>query len=113
VIKEALACNVPVVSVDVGDVRERIRGIEGCYLAAPDPADLASRLLLVYSGPRRVAGRIKVQDLSLEHVALRLKEFYEEVLLFWQENHARSSSLFAKTPFQEDKPPVNTSPFTR
>src|SRR5262249_2264447 len=42
VIKEALACNVPVVSVDVGDVRDRIQGIEGCYLAAPDPDDLAS-----------------------------------------------------------------------
>src|SRR6266545_1227136 len=50
VIKEALACNVPVVSVEVGDVRERIEGIAGCYLAAPDPADLASKLALVHAG---------------------------------------------------------------
>ena len=37
IIKEALACNRPVVSVDVGDVRERIRGVDGCFLARPDP----------------------------------------------------------------------------
>ena len=91
VIKEALACNVPVVSVDVGDVRERIEGIAGCYLAAPDPADLASKLALIHAGPRRVAGRIKVQHLSLEHVALLLKEFYEEVLLSWRADHAHLS----------------------
>jgi teichuronic acid biosynthesis glycosyltransferase TuaC len=96
VIKEALACNVPVVSVDVGDVRERIQGIEGCYLAASETADLASKLALVHAGPRRVAARIKIRDLSIEHVALRLKEFYEEVLLSWRRNHVRSSSLFAK-----------------
>lgn len=32
VIKEALACNLPVLSTDVGDVRERIDGIPGCKL---------------------------------------------------------------------------------
>ena len=42
IVKEALACDLPVVSVDVGDVRERISGIAGCYLAAPDPVDLAA-----------------------------------------------------------------------
>lgn len=81
IVKEALACNIPVVSVDVGDVRERIQGIDGCYLALPDPDDLAAKLRLVYTGSRRVGGRINMQELSLERVALRLKEFYGEVLL--------------------------------
>jgi hypothetical protein len=79
VVKEALACNLPVVSVDVGDVRERIKGIEGCYLASPNPEDLASKLRLVNAGPGRVASRINAQEISLEHVASRLKEFYESV----------------------------------
>jgi glycosyltransferase involved in cell wall biosynthesis len=82
IIKEALACNVPIVSVDVGDVRERIQGIEGCYLALPEPEDLAAKLCLTYAGQRRIAGRVKVQELSLEHIALRLKAFYREVLAF-------------------------------
>jgi glycosyltransferase involved in cell wall biosynthesis len=80
VVKEALACDVPVVSVDVGDVRERIEGIAGCYIALPEPGDLAAKLCMVYGGLQRVPGRINVQELSLERVALRLKEFYGEVL---------------------------------
>lgn len=80
VIKEALACNVPIVSVDVGDVSERIEGIEGCYLALPDSDDLAAKLHLVYAGPHRVAGREKIQELSLQRVAVRLKEFYRDLL---------------------------------
>jgi glycosyltransferase involved in cell wall biosynthesis len=80
VVKEALACNIPVVSADVGDVRERIQGIEGCYLAVPEPGDLAAKLLMVHAGSRRVVSRIKMHELSLERVALQLKEFYSEVL---------------------------------
>ena len=58
----------PIVSVDVGDVRERIEGIHGCYLALPESDDLSAKLRLVYSGPDRVAGRIKMQDLSVERI---------------------------------------------
>ena len=80
IIKEALACDLPVVSVDVGDVRERIEGIEGCYIGRPDPDDLAAKLSLVYVSQRRIAGRLNMQDLSLERVALRLKTFYQQLV---------------------------------
>ncbi len=80
IVKEALACNVPVVSVDVGDVAERIEGIEGCYLAESDAVDLAEKLRRVHDGPRRVQGRERMQDLSIERIAERLGDFYEEVL---------------------------------
>jgi glycosyltransferase involved in cell wall biosynthesis len=80
VIKEALACDVPVVSVDVGDVGEMISGIKGCYIALPDPHDLSAKLHLVGSERGRIAGRRKVEHLSLEHTALKLKTFYLEVL---------------------------------
>jgi teichuronic acid biosynthesis glycosyltransferase TuaC len=81
VIKEALACNLSIVSVDVGDVRERIQEIEGCYLALPNPDDLASKLQMIYTVPDRIKGRLKVQDLSLDCIAIQLKELYEEVLM--------------------------------
>lgn len=87
VIKEALACDVPIISVDVGDVRELISGAEGCYMALPDPHDLGAKLHLVGSNRGRIAGRGKVQHLSLEHTALNLRRFYLEVL----ESHQRQA----------------------
>jgi len=80
VVKEALACNVPVVSVDVGDVRQQIQGVDGCYLAEADAEDLAAKLRAVHEGPRRVDGRVKMEALSLEQIALRLREFYCDAL---------------------------------
>lgn len=80
IVKEALACNLPIVSVDVGDVREQIQGLKGCYLALPEPGDLAAKLQFVYAGWRRTAGRGKMQGLSLESVALCLQEFYSELM---------------------------------
>jgi len=82
VIKEALACDLPVVSVDVGDVRERIDGIEGCHIALPDPGDLGIKLGLVAARKGRIAGRERMQSLSLKQTALQLESFYYEVLKF-------------------------------
>lgn len=80
IVKEALACNVSVVSVDVGDVRERIDGIEGCHIALPDPGDLGIKLGLVAARKGSIAGRGKMQSLSLEQTALHLRSFYHEVV---------------------------------
>jgi len=81
VVKEALACGLPVVSVDVGDVAERIEGIEGCHLAQPESADLAAKLGLVRQREHRLdpalAGRL--EDLSILSVAQKLKRCYEEI----------------------------------
>ncbi len=44
-VKEALACNLPVVSVDVGDVKDRIQGLSGCYVCeSDDPKAIAKAL---------------------------------------------------------------------
>jgi glycosyltransferase involved in cell wall biosynthesis len=80
VVKEALACNVPVVSVDVGDVAERIAGIEGCHLVKSEPEDIALGLHNVWRRKRRVDGRRAIQTLSIGMVGERLKDFYGELL---------------------------------
>jgi len=80
VVKEALACNLPIVSVDVGDVEERIHGVSGCYIAEPVAKDLAAKLSLVFRGQRVIAGREKVGALSLETTAEELKSFYAQLL---------------------------------
>jgi teichuronic acid biosynthesis glycosyltransferase TuaC len=79
VVKEALACDLPVVSVDVGDVRERIGPVHGCHLADPDPVALAGKLYQVAHGPRRVDGRTHVRALALDRVSALLAEAYQEL----------------------------------
>jgi glycosyltransferase involved in cell wall biosynthesis len=43
-VQEALACNLPIVSVDVGDIRQTIENCAGCYLAKQDAGDLAEKI---------------------------------------------------------------------
>jgi glycosyltransferase involved in cell wall biosynthesis len=79
-VKEALACNVPVVSTDVGDVRERLADIEGCFIADATPEDLAVKLALVLKNNRRLDAREQIDNLGLEVVARRIVDIYERVL---------------------------------
>jgi teichuronic acid biosynthesis glycosyltransferase TuaC len=80
VIKEAMACNLPVVSVPVGDVPEVIGGTDGCYLCRQDPADVAEKLLLALKHPGRTRGREKVGYLEMGQISRKLIEQYREVL---------------------------------
>lgn len=80
IVKEALACETPIVSVDVGDVAERIAGLAGCHLVTDDPTLIALKLQAVAGNRRRAQSRARVMDLSLPKVAERLKFLYEAVL---------------------------------
>jgi glycosyltransferase involved in cell wall biosynthesis len=88
VIKEALVCGCPIVSVDVGDVKERVEGIEGCYVAnTREPEELADllRKALSFEGRTKGHDRIVADGLDNQQVAKQLIELYERVLR--SENH--------------------------
>ena len=94
VVKEAMACGCPIVSVDVGDVRERLevrakreeqiedRRIEllpGCYVAeSREPEELAELLAKSLAFGKRTTGRdlIIQSGLTNELVAEKLVEIY-------------------------------------
>nr|WP_295923764.1 glycosyltransferase family 4 protein [uncultured Dyadobacter sp.] len=75
-VKEALACNCPVITTDVGDARHWIAGVEGCYLTSYEPADVADKLRKVLSGTVSIRGREAVQSLDNRLIARRLIEIY-------------------------------------
>lgn len=82
VIKEAMACGCPIVSVDVGDVAERTSGVEGCYVVpSRDPRDIAQALLQATAFEGKTNGREKIIEMGLsnEQVASRLVEIYKSV----------------------------------
>ena len=83
VIKEAMACGCPIVSVDVGDVKERIQDVEGCFVAKTrDPKELAVLLSKALPFEGKTKGREKMIDdgLDNQNVAERLMEIYREII---------------------------------
>lgn len=82
VIKEAMCCGTPVVSVRVGDVEEITEGTDGCYIAGYDANELAACLkkALAFQGKTKGRQRIIDSGLSSEQVAGRVKGIYELVL---------------------------------
>lgn len=80
VIKEALACNLPVVSVDVGDVSKRIENVHPSYIVKRDPRALADALVQILTSLARSNGREIVKEISEDRVAEQVIELYREIL---------------------------------
>jgi glycosyltransferase involved in cell wall biosynthesis len=77
VVKEAMACDLPIVSVDVGDVRETTRGARNCHICPATPEALGIALEHVMSAlPDRSDGRARTEDLADEAVAARLRGIF-------------------------------------
>ena len=81
VIKEALACNLPIVSVDVGDVALRLSAVPGCVVVPDsDPRRLVEALEVVLRTGGRINGRSSVLDLDESLLARRMVSIYRAAL---------------------------------
>lgn len=76
VIKEALAVNLPVVSVEAGDAAELIGRVEGCYLVPRQVEPMAAKIVDACRPGSRTCGRDSVARLSMENVAKQIVEVY-------------------------------------
>ncbi len=80
IVQEALATNLPVVSVDVGDIAERLEGVAFSCVAQRDPHELGRALAEVLNPPRRSDGRKRAEEISSTGIARELGRLYREVL---------------------------------
>jgi teichuronic acid biosynthesis glycosyltransferase TuaC len=79
VVQEALACDLPIVSVEVGDIVERLRGVRDSTVASPNASVLGHALTQMVEPPRRSNGSLKVKEFSSPEIARRLKEIYTDL----------------------------------
>jgi glycosyltransferase involved in cell wall biosynthesis len=78
-VQEALACNLPVVSVDVGDVRERLQGVSPSRLVARDAAAFGDALAEILANPVRCNGREQINECAETTIAAHLYGIYQEL----------------------------------
>jgi glycosyltransferase involved in cell wall biosynthesis len=80
VIKEALACNVPVVATDVGDVAQLIGRTTGCSICLHDADVLAAGLEQAIQHREPTTGRADIAHLECSVIAKQIIALYEQVL---------------------------------
>jgi len=77
IVKETMACNVPVVATDVGDVSQLIGGTQGCTVCSHSAEELAVGLekALLFKGP--TTGRADIANLENSVVAEQVLAVYD------------------------------------
>ena len=80
VIKEAMACNCPIVSTDVGDVDEIISTTKGCFITSFEVDDVVEKIgsSLLFLG--RTTGRNSIKHLDSRNVSKRILSIYNEIV---------------------------------
>ena len=82
-VKEAMACNRPLVTTDMGDCKERLDGLEGCCVAKTYRVEEFAELLekaIKFDGRTRGRERLLADELSDSQVAQKLVEIYKRVM---------------------------------
>jgi glycosyltransferase involved in cell wall biosynthesis len=76
VIKEAMSCNLPIVSVDVGDVKKIIQNCLGCHVVGRNSKEIEGALEQVLQDKKRTNGRGLVNHLEIQTTARKIIRIY-------------------------------------
>lgn len=79
VIKEAMACNLPIISTDVGDSRRTLANVQGCYIVDFSVDEVANHIELVRTQKKRTKGRENIPFLNSENTSKQIIEIYTSV----------------------------------
>jgi glycosyltransferase involved in cell wall biosynthesis len=75
-VKEALACNTPIVSTNVGDVTELIGNVSGCHVCT-NKEELVEKSIESLKSVSEMNGRIKAKNLSWDKTTKQIKTIYQ------------------------------------
>lgn len=81
IIKEAMACNCPIVSTNVGDVTDITKDTDGCFVTSFDPLDVAEKIEMALKFGRKTAGRQKIKHLDINITAEKVINIYKNIII--------------------------------
>jgi N-acetyl sugar amidotransferase len=76
VIKEAMACNCPIITTDVGDVHSIIKNTEHCFICTFDPEGIADKIRVLLEMPVRTKGRDLITSYDNNKIAREILNIY-------------------------------------
>ena len=79
-IKEALACNCPVVSTDVGDVKIVMGEVLNCYITSYDPVDVAEKIHKALMNTDPILSRDYIRRFDNRLIASQIRNVYSQHL---------------------------------
>ena len=81
-LKEAMACNCPIMATDVADIKHLLGNVEGHYICTFEPENVAETLAKALDFNQRTKGRERILELGLENcqIARRLVDIYKSVV---------------------------------
>lgn len=111
VVQEAMACNLPVVTVDVGDVRSRLSGVSPSRIVARDPAEIGNAIAEVLTLGQRSNGWSRVDSISTAAVVGQITSIYRAIshtqheesiwpptkMRFWARGHGPKETSTSKS----------------
>jgi glycosyltransferase involved in cell wall biosynthesis len=80
IVKEAMACNCPIVATDVGEVKEIIGDTDNCFVTGFDKYEIAEKVKLIFNNGERSNGRKFINNYSSKRIAIKIFEVYNKVL---------------------------------
>ena len=79
VAKEALACNCPIISTNVGDVKSITKKIDNCFVTSYNPNEIGEKIRIMLASGLRSNGRIFMKSYGLDKVAQKIKMVYGNI----------------------------------
>lgn len=80
IVQEAMACRLPIVTVEVGDVCERLRGVQPSRIVKRDPLEIGRALAELLLKRERSNGYEAVTELAWDKIAAQVLRVYQATI---------------------------------